>query len=241
MFIKQIKKKNAPTGKTFCQYQLTQSARINGTPKHISLLYMGSNPLLAEKTNRDIVASILKSRILGQYRLDIKDFPAHLVKLADQYYQQYLVKNPDGKPRSKRKGIPYNAIYLDVAQLENIREIGCEWMLVQMANRLGLSEALKQQGWNRKQINTALCSIISKAIIASSEHKTAQWLSINSGLCTLLGYKAGETPSRHHLYQTADALYQHKNYLENYLYEKTLNIFNLLGQPNDLRPDQHVL
>lgn len=214
-------------GKTFYQYQLTQSARINGKPKHISVLYLGSTPLLAEKGNRDLLTNLLKERILGQQALDLKKAPATLLKLADEYYQKYKIKNPDDKLGHKTQGKPLTPIDLQSAQLADTREIGSEWMLVQMARQLGLAKALQQKGWGVKDINTALCSIISKTIVACSEHKTAQWLALNSGLGELLGYKTGQTPNRHHLYKAAIRLYECKDYLEEHLYKKTINLFGL--------------
>lgn len=227
MWIKQIKKQNSAKGKAFYQYQLTQSSRIEGKVQHIAVLYLGSHPLLHEKTNRKILARLLKSRINGQASLE--EASEELIKLADEYYEKYLIKNPDNQPvkKSKEAPITYEEVKLSSTQVENTREIGSEWMVRQMADYLDVTGALQRKGWSKKQADLALVSIISRAVAAFSEHKTAQWLANNSGLMELFSFSKNYRPTRHHLYQVATNLYQHKDFLEEYLYQRTMNMFGL--------------
>jgi len=224
MWIKQIKKQNSKTGKIFFQYQLTQSSRIQGKVKHIAVLYLGNHPLLHDQNNRKMIAGLLKDKILGQS--SIKNAPVELMNLAEDYYEKYKIKNPDNQPIEKKldKKITYEEVDLSSTQVEDTREIGGEWLCYQMAQRLDLGGALRKKGWSGRHIDLALVSIISRAVAAFSEHKTAQWLQSNSGLMELFNFPA---PTRHHLYDVANQLYQHKDYLESYLYEKTLDIFSL--------------
>jgi len=227
MWIKQIKKRNSPKGKTFYQYQLTQSARMDGKVKHISVLYLGSHFLLEKPENRKILARLLKDRINRQKPLE--NGPAELEALARQYYEKYLLKNqehPRG-PASPQGFTNYEPIALDSTQVEQARQIGAEWMLSQMVARMGLPQALSQCGLSKKQIDLALVALISRALATSSEHKTAQWLAQNSALCELFDFPEGFIPNRHHLYQAASRLYEHKNFLEPHLYNNTMELFGL--------------
>lgn len=227
MWIKQIKKQNTPKGKAFYQYQLTQSSRIEGKVQHIAVLYLGSHPLLSEKENRSILANLLKDRINGQTSL--VEAPGELIKLADEYYERYLIKNPDNQPVKKTKEPPvtYDEVDLSSTQVENTREIGCEWVVKQMVERLDVAGALQRKGWGKKQASLAVISLISRAVAAFSEHKTAQWIAKNSGLMELFDFPKNYTPTRHHLYHMATALYGHKDFLEDHLYQRTLSMFGV--------------
>lgn len=59
MFIRQIKKQRNKNTKTFYQYNLVQSSRVGDTVKQRIILYLGSDPLLADKTDRKTVLEIL--------------------------------------------------------------------------------------------------------------------------------------------------------------------------------------
>lgn len=227
MWIKQIKKQNSAKGKAFYQYQLTQSSRIEGKVQHIAVLYLGSHPLLQEQANRKILARLLQARITGQATLEAA--PEELIKLADEYYEKYLIKNPDNQPveKSKERSATYEEINLSSTQVEDSREIGSEWMVKQMADRLDLAGALQRKGWEKKRADLALVSIISRTVAAFSEHKTAQWLATGSGLMELFSFSKNYIPTRHHLYHVATELYGHKEYLEDYLYQRTMNMFGL--------------
>jgi len=227
MWIKQIKKQNSPDGKVFFQYQLTRSARLEGKVKHISLLYLGSHPLLADKQNRRMLARMLDDRITGQGSLE--EGPDELRELADEYYQKYLIKHPEHPPQEKagEAAASYDQVNLASTRASGAREIGCEWMLLQMARRLGLPELLGRQGVTGKQADLGLLALISRAIAVSSEHKTAQWLAHNSGLCELFDFPEGFAVTRHHLYQAASQLDARKDVLENHLYATSLDLFGL--------------
>ncbi len=227
MWIKQIKKQNSPDGKVFYQYQLTRSARLEGKVRHISLLYLGSHPVLADKQNRRMLARMLDDRITGQGSLE--EGPAELRELAEQYYQTYLIKHPEHPPQGKAGDATarYDLVNLASTRASGAREIGCEWMMLQMARRLGLPEFLSRQGLTGKQADLGLLALISRAIAVSSEHKTAQWLAHNSGLCELFDFPEDFAVTRHHLYQAASQLDARKEVLENHLYPTSLDLFGL--------------
>lgn len=228
MWIKQIKKKNSARGKTFYQYQLTQSSRLAGKVKHIAVLYLGTHPLLASKENRKVLARLLKERISGA--VSMEKGPAELERLADEYYEKYQVKNPDRQISPLPRQAVYEPVHLASTTASESKEIGCEWMMRQMADQLGVEAALRKQGFSSEEIPVALISLISRAIAVSSEHKTAQWLVHNSGLCELFDLKDGLIPTRHHLYAAAIRLSEHKDFLENRLYSTSLSLFGLQDQ-----------
>jgi hypothetical protein len=92
MFIRQVKKKNAKKGKVFYQYQLVQASRIDGKVKQNQILYLGSDDELDNKDTRQEVLEQLQTKIFGQPSLLINDYSEISIKLAEQYYQKYLIK-----------------------------------------------------------------------------------------------------------------------------------------------------
>lgn len=229
MWIKTVKKKNSPKGKTFFQYQLTQSSRVDGKVKHISVLYLGHHPLLDHEGNRKAMAVLLKDLILGQQTIDREGVPVGLLQLARTYHEKYLAKNPLKRTEEgdMRPGAVYEEVDISRAGLSDSREIGAEWMAFQTVKALELDRALASQGWTGEQVRTALISILSRAIFPASEHRTAQWLSVNSGLGEVFGLRNEDLPDRHHLYRAATMLFEKKDFLEGFLYKKTLDMFNL--------------
>ena len=233
MFIKQVKKKNTKKGKSFYQYQLTQSSRINGKVKHIAILYLGSQPLLQNKENRKIVARMLQAKIYGQNDLFRDNYKPdqQLIDLAGQLYEKYKQtykaanKEPTVKP-SDNNLADYKEVDINSTTMESGKEIGAERLCWHMLERMDLDQLLKAKGWKQQAIDHAKIAIISRAIAGYSEHKTARWLKENTGLPDLFNKSPGQI-TRHHLYAAATGLYEIKQELESHLYTRCLNMFNV--------------
>jgi hypothetical protein len=234
MFIKQIKKNNTPNGKVFLQYQLSESYRISETVRQRTVLYLGFHELLATKENRAIVAKLLESRINDEQSLSEKfenaQIPQELIRLSDEYYQKYLIKQQSKKHTEKavnpNKEIEYEPIDLNSTKVVDCREMGAEWMSYQILERIGLREFLSHKAWSESNINNALISIISRAVASFSENKTEDWLKHNSGLTELFDKNTAPI-SRHHLYKSSYQLYEIKEELEEFFYDKFSNMFEL--------------
>jgi hypothetical protein len=231
MYIREVKKNNTPNGKVFLQYQLSETYRVEGTVKQKAILYLGYHNLLENKDNRKIVAKLLEDKIRNEQTLSevFDNIPEELQQLADEYYRKFLQKIESEEagplPEPEDKAI-YDEVDISSTQVFDCREIGAEWMSYQMLERIGLREFLSRKGWAEKKINYALISIISRAVAAYSEHKTEGWLELNSGLTELFDKNIGPV-SRHNLYKSADNLYGIKDELEEYLYNRMINLFEL--------------
>ncbi len=234
MWIKQIKKRNTKGGNVFCQYQLTRTARTNKKTSQISILYLGSSPLLESLENRKIVAKLLESKITGAgFAAGLFDkIPKSLSNLADDCYEKYLIKYPpedgvvDIAAIQKGKPINYEEIQIDSTQTYQSKEIGSEWLCYNILENLELDKMLVRKGWKRNWIEDAKISIISRAILAGSEYKTAHWLTENSALMEV--FKQGDRKiTHHHLYKAATRLHSVKDELEQSIYNKTKELFSL--------------
>lgn len=233
MWIKEVKKRNSKLGKVFYQYQLTQSSRVKGKVKHISVLYLGSHPLLRDKPSRKLIANLLQAKIYQQPSLlsPSDEVSSEVRQLVDEFYEKYLIKyKEEENPAHAVPPLDSQARYIEVdaetVQMEQVREIGAEWLCLQVLERLDLQGLLQNQKWNQDQIDEAKVAIISRAIFASSEHRTAQWLDQNSALVELMGLEEQKI-NRHHLYKAASNIYKAKEVIEKHLYQKTLDLFQL--------------
>lgn len=230
MFIRQVKKQRSKSAKVFYQYTLAQTSRIDGKVKQNSILYLGSDPLLADKENRRIVLELLKAKIFQQPTLFPTQAPKQLVDLADQYYEKYCIKydqqidNPTSIPPAIDKAEFHN---VDIKGLDimDSKEFGAEYLCTQVLEKLQLAPLFQSLGMNNLQVKTALIAIASKAIYRASEYKTSQILSMNSSLKECYNHNKAITHKQ--LYAASDVLYQHKEQIDKYLYGRITNMFGI--------------
>ncbi len=232
MFIKEVKKRNSKKGKVYLQYHLIQSLRVEGKPRQRIILYLGYHLLLENKEKRKTIAKILENKIYERPTLFPLTDDKAVVALANQYYEKYQIKY-DGldieryfsKPPTAQTA-DFQADKIHSFELVNSRTLGAERLCKGILDKLKLNEFLRKKGWSPLQIDRALISIISRAIFASSEHKTAQYLEYSSALNELFN-KNDDEVSRHHLYDISDVLYEHKTVIDAYLYSTIKNMFGI--------------
>ncbi|MFZ4546935.1 MAG: hypothetical protein ACOYN4_05860 [Bacteroidales bacterium] len=116
-------------------------------------------------------------------------FPSSEVveRLARKFYAQIiedkLVDRVVVSPVEKN----IQSVDLDSIKLENVREIGSEWMCYQAARQLDLPGYFARVGFSPEETGLALTHIIGRAVHPASEHATAEWLHESTALCELLG------------------------------------------------------
>jgi transposase len=230
MFIREVKKQRSKDSKTFYQYNLVQTSRIDGKVKQNVILYLGSDPQLANKANRKIVLDILKSKIFRQPDIFPRDVPEHLRALAMALYEKYLIKY--GEPEPDQVSIPPAPERADMHQVDvkglqvtDVKSFGGEHLCRQVLDKLKLGECLLNLGFEDKQADKALIAIASRAVFSSSEYKTAQLLEMNSELAGCFGYRSAITHKQ--LYAVSDQLYAHKEKIDRFLYNRITDMFDI--------------
>lgn len=231
MFIRQVKKQNTKQGKIFYQYQLVQASRIDGVVKQRQVLYLGSELELNDKQIRQEVLELLQSKIFKQNLLH-NNYSDTSKKLADQYYQKYLIKYSDESfdnkiviPTSDNE-VDFQMVDIKNLNIENNKTFGCENLCKQVAEKLDFAGCFKKLGFDHMENKLAQISIISRAVFSSSEYRTSQYLKDNSSLKGLFNMLDVEI-SHQNLYKISDKLYENKTEIDKYLYSKILNIFNI--------------
>lgn len=230
MFIKQIQKQNKKEGKTFYHYRLVESYRIGDKVRHRTILNLGEVPEIHGKHDKKILADRIEELVYKQKSIfsPSNDIEEQAQKFARKISEQNLL---DQEHEEEKDESDYQNVDLNSIESEGVREIGAEWMCKQMADELDIQGFLQKQGWNKKWQQLGEISIISKAVFAVSENKTAQWLRDNSGLLEFYDFDFDDV-NRHQLYQASSKLYEEKVALEDYLFGKTRELFT---------PQDHIL
>lgn len=232
MFIREVKKKNTTNGKTFFQYQLVQASRIDGKVKQHNVLYLGSEPMLANAKSRQKMLELLQTKIFRQSLLFAKDYPKEVVALADKYYNKFLIKYKNISIDSAVSIPPVvseaqiEAIDVKSIEIENSRTFGGEHLCSQVLEMLHLSACFESLNFSKDEERLAHVSIIGRALFSASEYKTIQYLRDNSGLCDLHHVAADDITHRD-LYAIADKLYEHKDSIDKFLYNRIVNLFDI--------------
>lgn len=230
MFIREVKKQRSQSSQIFYQYQLVQSARVEGKVVQRVILYLGSDPLLRDTNNRNNLLAILKSKIFKQGELFSGQVEAPLMRLALDCYNRYCLKY--GQDEQGRVSLPpavdkaeYHNIDLLGLEITDVKTFGAEHLCVQILDRLCLKQCLIAIGMSDEESQKALISISARAIFAKTEYKTSKILVQSSELTSCFGYK-GDI-SHKQLYAIADQLYKNREQIDAHLYKRIQNLFAL--------------
>lgn len=230
MFIRQVKKQRSQDSKIFYQYSLVQASRVEGKVKQRIILYLGSDPLLMDATNRKTVLEMLKAKIFKQASLFPENPDPALVQLAEALFEKYQIKYGDDLEQGA--SIPpapetaeMHQVNIKNMEVKEVRSFGAEHLCSQVIEKLQLRTCLKDVGFKPKQTDKALIAIVARAIFSSSEHKTAQSMAMNSNLTDCFNYQ--DTISHKQLYRIADKLFEHKDTIDSFLYKRITDLFGL--------------
>jgi hypothetical protein len=198
---------------------------------------LGSQEYLKDKILRKQLAKALEEKIYGQLHLCASH--SSYDTLEDQYkkqiilwYNKYLEKVADqkrhlelSKPADQKTAI-FEEIDTTSINTYQCREVGAEWLCLNLAQELKIDQFFEAQGFVQKEIQMALLTIISRAVLCSSEHKTAQLLEQNTALYELFA-TIKTPPNRFSLYNMAHKLSGCFDDFTDHVYEQSLDMFNL--------------
>lgn len=231
MFIKTIVKTNKKSGKRYDYYRLCESYRLNGKPRHRTIISLGALENIQTKEVRKLLADRIEEMLTGSIKLfkDVNNL--HVEQYAKQFYDKiiakklYDVSNPI-TTNNDSCTTDYTEVDLNSFAIEDAREIGAEWLVYQAVKQLEIDKMLKQFGFQEKELKIAVAHIIARSVFPASEHKTAQWINENSGLLELPGL-ANLKINKNHLYNSSKKLYSIKDKNEEFLATKTNELFDL--------------
>lgn len=233
MFIKASDKKDKTTGKIYRYYKLCESYRIGNSIRHRTLLALGKLDEIQSDSEKKLLADRIEYILKGSLEIFPSDVPEHIEKLAEYFslrlQRQGFSRDATAKVAaegSEQQTSDYQMVNLSSIAMEDVREVGIEWLCKQVVDQLGLGDFLKGLGWRDSDVETALIHIISKASFPCSEHKTAQWIQDNSSVAELFD-KRPDSIDRFDLYRASKLLYRDKDAIEKHLSVKTNQLFDI--------------
>ncbi|NBR99803.1 MAG: hypothetical protein EBT42_05440 [Actinobacteria bacterium] len=232
MFIrKTTTQKYLPNGKAYTTYRLVRQYRnVLGVSKQETLLNLGGEFEVEENNWRLLCDRIeqLQSND-GLFELEL---PISLEQEAQRINKLLSMRN-GGKPEAKIVSIAntpadkdYQSVDINSIKESDIRYIGVEHLAHSVATQLRLPELLEGVGLNKKQANIALASILCRLIVPGSECRTHRYLTKDSAMDEIIGTEFSNLDLQQ-LYFASDWLLAHKEAIEQALYLREKELFNL--------------
>ena len=231
MFIKTIVKTDRKSGKRYDYYRLCESYRLNGKPRHRTIITLGSLENIKSKEERKLLADKIESMLTGTIKLFSYQNKPDIDRYAKQFYDKIVAKKlydiKKAEEGDRDSHIPdYQVVDLNTHDTEEAKEIGSEWLVYQAIRQLEIDKMLEKFDFDENEIKIAIAHIIARSVFPASENKTAQWINENSGLLQLPALSNLKI-NKNHLYKISKKLYSVKQDSEEFLSSKTNELFDL--------------
>ena len=154
-----------------------------------------------------------------------------VARILKKYQGSELLLSP-GKPQPEAhqdepsKDQDIRGVDINSVQHNSPRSVGGEAIALHALQRAGLSEKLKELGFNQNQLHAAIGNIIGRMIQPGSELSTHTWLQHHTALGDLLDFdytRQGLSA----LYRASDLLWQHRDAIESHLYQQHAELFDI--------------
>lgn len=225
MYIRKVTQKNKATGKQYQTHRLVETYRnADGKVRQQALLNLGANFTTPPEQWKQL-ADRIEEIISGQQTfLSPEDT---IENIAQSIAKRVIHKVAEEIPVTK--AIEEDDYYnVDISSLthQQIRQIGAEHVCLEALKQLGLEQLLIGLKFNRKQINTAIGSIIGRLTSPGSERSTHKYLQTQSALDELLGCDFQQL-KLDNLYSIADKIFSNKEIIEEQLFAAEKDLFHL--------------
>ncbi len=225
MFIKAITKRNRISHKSYTYHRLLESYRSSRGPRHEILLNLGRLELPKEqwKTLADRIAAILS----GQRQLSpVSDRIEALAQHYASLLKQRREAQSDGSVVREPPEPILRTVDLRSLRVKTVRSVGAEHIGVEYARRLALQRVFVQAGLSEDEARVGLLLTVGRLVAPASELATFGWVCHRSGLSELVGSWA-KGVSLSGLYRATDALYAHRQRIEELLVGEERKLFGL--------------
>ena len=131
---------------------------------------------------------------------------------------------PRAWPTSAGDAERFQEVDLDSLELVRPRSVGVEHAALSVMRQCGLEDKLRELGLNRPQLAAAVGNIIGRIVHPGSELATHAWLAQRSALGELMDFNF-EAMDLNRLNRASDALYKHREALQDHLFDQVKSIF----------------
>lgn len=249
MFIRRTQTRNRVSGEPYVTYRLVHSERVGGAIKQTTVLNLGSHFDLPQ-VHWPALARRIDDLVHGQRSMLDVALPEEVQVFAQRFAAQIIARkpgeqNPDlaqgrGDPAPSKaaasaissapieagEGGRYQEVDLDSLELVDPRSVGVEQAALAAMRQCGLEDKLSELGLNRPQIAAAVGNIVARMAQPGSERATHAWLKDTSALGELIDFDF-EAMDCNRLYRASDALYKHREALQEHLFGAACAMFGL--------------
>jgi transposase len=226
MYIRRTTIKSRRGGEAYFTHRLVESIRTAEGVRQRTLVNLGRHFEVPQEQWAGLAQRI--EQILGG-QSDL--FPVDLERRWEAAAQRYaaLVIKARASWGESSAGVnrpDYHTVDVNTLELMRPRSVSLEHVALEAVRQLGLDTELGALGLNGVQQMAVLGTLIGRLVNPGSELATHQWLQQRSGLGELLGYDFERLPLKR-LYQAADQLWRHKEALEQFLFAREQELFDL--------------
>ena len=221
MFIRKAKTRRKTGEGSYTTYRLVRSERVGGRVRQVALLNLGTDFSLPKQQWRNLT-KVVEALLAGSGLL-LEPNP-ELRAVAERIVAQLRARNLDASETGAIATV-------DLASLdhERVRSVGCERLASAALEQLRFAETLRMLGVGSRDARIATALIIARMVHPSSEREALRWLQDNSATFELLGLESGKPISLNKLYRICDLLWKHHDDLENALFARERDLFQLPG------------
>lgn len=227
MFIKKVT--NRKGDKTYLTYRLVKSKRVDGLPRHITILELGALPNLGVEKHKALskrIGQLVSNQLDLLFDTQIND---EVEEHAQYFFRKLIKKRLETASSESKKPDTRNIVEVDLNSFEMVegKEIGGEWLCRQAFEELGLPGFLSDKlKFNNNMTALSLLSLMGRMLHPGSEMNTAKWLNENSGAFELVWPNSGRV-DRNRLTNASVSLYRNKDKIEDYLSGEVEDIFGI--------------
>jgi transposase len=232
MYIREVKTTNKKTGKVYVKHVLSESVRVNGSPRPRTVMHLGRLELPRELWPQ--LAAELTARLTGQQKLEL---PGIRVKkgvksAADQAMATFYLREEQHRNKLERKTAENETLEVRVDDLAitHSRSVGPELVCHHTWNELQLPKLLKTLDFNAMERSMAEAVVAGRLVAPGSELAIWKWIRKQSSIGELTE-KSLDKLGLNRLYRISDKLFSHKDAIEEHL----------LNREKKLHPNRDML
>jgi len=236
MFVKKITNKNKKTGEIYLTYRLVRSYKLNGMPRHQTIIDMSTLPKIdvsMHKQLADRIEELLENVLVA----DILPVNEQVEYYAQYYYQEILKKQADKviipvlpllseEEEIRINNCDFQEVDINSFETLQVHEIGGEWLCYQAFEELGITKLLKEQlKFSEKDYQLATSYLTARLLYPGSDSKMSLYLNENSGIQQLFSdNKRFAQLDRKSLVKISHKLYDNKDFIETQLNKNIKNV-----------------
>jgi transposase len=224
MFIREIRKVESGSKKSYVYHRLMESVRTPRGPRQRIVLNLGK--LESPREEWKSLANRIEEILTGQQRLpglraSIEGLAQHYASLIRRKEMQSVPSKPSEASAAEWEKVDLNSI-----TQEEVRTVGGEIIGWWAFKTLGVHGILEELGLNERQVELAALLVVGRLLHPGSERETALWGKQVSGFDEVLG-TSFEHLSNNALYRLSDALVAKKEQIEEALVRRERSLLGL--------------